>query len=237
MKILVLADIHGRLELLDKVVDKALGEKFDLVICAGNLTDYFDNPLDLEQIDVADMVVQKLLLLRKPFFCIPGNHDPYEVVDLFENYGINLHDRSKIFNGIMFVGFGGAQTPFNTVFEPSEEEVADGLDYNSKKAEAGKFILVVHNPPRDTKMDKILSGEHVGYKAVRDFILNKKPLLCISAHIHEGAGEDKLGQTVLFYPGPVVGGKYGIVEIDGDKVTTEIKSIEIQKQKNLVGKK
>ena len=229
MRILILADIHGRLEKLESVLDKAMSEKIDLVVCAGNLTDCFDNPLDLDQLDVADMVLQKIFLLKKFVLCIPGNHDPYEVVDLFEEYGVNVHDRTKTFGGIVFIGFGGASTPFNTLFEPSEEEVAEGLDYNSKSLSPGKFILVVHNPPKDTKLDKVLSGEHVGSKAVREFILNKKPLLCIAAHIHEGAGEDKLGETVLFYPGPVIGGKYGIVEIEGDKIKTEIKSVDAPK--------
>jgi len=231
MRILVLADIHSRLEKLAEVLEKAEKEKVDAVVCAGNLTDCFDNPLDIEQIDVADMVVQKLLLLKKPLLCIPGNHDPYEVVDLFEDYGVNVHDRTRTIGGVTFIGFGGAQTPFNTVFEPSEEEVAEALDYNGKKLEQGKFVLIVHNPPKDTKMDKVLSGEHVGSKSVREFILSKKPLLGLSAHIHEGAGEDKLDQTVLFYPGPVINGKYGIVEIDGNKIKTEIKFVEEKKKK------
>ncbi len=230
MRILVLADIHSRLDKLDEVLEKAGKERVDLVVCAGNLTDCFDSPLDLEQVDVADMVVQKLLLLKKPLLCIPGNHDPYEVVDLFEEYGINIHSKARMVSGIEFIGFGGAETPFRTVFEPTEAEVKEGLDYNSKKLEAGKFVLVVHNPPKDTKLDKILSGEHVGSKSIREFILAKKPALCISAHIHEGAGEDKLGGTVLFYPGPVINGKYGIVEIEGNKVKAEMKSAEETKK-------
>ena len=230
MRILVLADIHGRLEKLAEVLEVAGKEKVDAVVCAGNLTDSFDNQLDLEQTDIADMVVQKLLLLKKPLLCIPGNHDPYETVDLFEEYGANVHDRERTVDGLVFIGFGGAETPFNTVFEPTDEEIREGLEYNSKKLAPGKFVIVVHNPPKDTKLDKILSGEHVGSKAVREFILAKKPLLCIAAHIHEGAGEDRLGDTILFYPGPVINGKYGIVEIDGGKVRTEIKSVGEKKK-------
>lgn len=230
MRILVLADIHSRLDKLEEVLEKAEKERVDLVVCAGNLTDCFDSPLDLEQVDVADMVVQKLLLLKKPLLCIPGNHDPYEIVDLFEEYGANVHDRTKTAGGMIFVGFGGAETPFRTVFEPTDAEVKESLEYNSKNLQAGKFVLVAHNPPKDTKLDKILSGEHVGSKAIREFILAKKPLLAISAHIHEGAGEDRLGGTVLFYPGPVINGKYGVVEIDGDKVKTEMKAVSVEKK-------
>ncbi len=231
MRILVLADIHSRLDKLAQIIDDVKKEKFDLVVCAGNLTDSFDSPLDLEQIDVADMVVQKLFLLKKPLLCIPGNHDPYEIVDLFEEYGVNLHDRSRKSGAMTFIGFGGAETPFNTLFEPSDPEIKEGLEYNSKNLLPGKFIMVVHNPPKETKMDKILSGEHVGSKAVKEFVLEKKPLLCISAHIHEGAGEDRIGQTVLFYPGPVINGKYGFVDIDGNKIKTEMKSLEKPKDK------
>ena len=52
-----------------------------------------------------------------------------------------------------------------------------------------------------------------------------KPLVSISAHMHESPGIDKIGNTVLFYPGPFYDGKYGIVEIKGDGVRCEIRDV------------
>jgi len=87
---------------------------------------------------------------------------------------------------------------------------------------SGKFILITHNPPFGTNLDRTETGEHVGSKAVREFIEKNKPILAISAHIHEAGGIDKLGDTVLFYPGVAYEGKYGLVSINKE-IKCEIK--------------
>ena len=33
------------------------------------------------------MVVQKLLIPNKPLLCVPGNQDPFEIVEMFNEYG------------------------------------------------------------------------------------------------------------------------------------------------------
>ncbi len=225
MRMLVIGDLLSSLEKLNKFVDKAAKEKFDLIVFAGNVTDSFSNPLDLDQVDTADLLLQKLLLLKKPMLCVPGNHDQYEILDVFEDYDINLHEKVREFGGVKFIGFGGAETPFNTIFEPTEEETKIGLDGLKKQVEKGGFVLVVHNPPKGTKADKLHSGEHVGSKVIRDFILEQKPILVLTSHIHEALGEDRLGDSVLFNPGPLFDGKYGIIELDGKKVKCELKSL------------
>jgi Icc-related predicted phosphoesterase len=225
MKILVVADIHGEYQKLDKVLDKA-GSDYDLVICPGDITDMFNIPQHFSQEDVANLVIQKLLALNKPLLCVPGNQDPYETIDMLNGYDANLHGKIKTAGGLSLLGWGGALTPFNTLFEPTEEETGAALKALSTKI-AGDFVLVVHNPPKGTKLDKIPSGEHVGSKAIADFIVEKKPLLAISAHMHENAGTDKLGETTLFYPGPAYEGWYGIVEISGKKVKCTAKQAKV----------
>lgn len=215
MKILVIADIHGKFQILEKIINKAEKENPDLVICPGNITDMFDVVQEFSQLDVADIIIQKLLSLRKPLLCVPGNHDPYDILDVFDDYKINLHGKRKKIMEINFMGFGGALTPFNTLFEPSEEETKETLE---RLAVEATTILVVHNPPKNTKTDKLKSGEHVGSTAVREFIHTHKPLLTITAHIHEAFGEDKLGSTTLFNPGPAFQGRYGLVEITKNKI-------------------
>jgi len=224
MRILVLADIHGERRALSKVIDAA-GKDFDLVVCPGDVTDMFSVPQDFSQMDVANMVLQQLLAIGKPVLCVPGNHDPYEIIELFRNYGVNLHCTTEKRGGTTFLGFGGAATPFNTIIEPSEKETAAWLDRLSSKAPRG-FVLVVHSPPKDTKLDKTKGG-HVGSQAIRAFIESKKPLLAISAHIHENRGEDRLGGTTLFYPGPVYDGYYGMVEIKAGKASCESKQTKL----------
>lgn len=223
LKILVIADIHGEFENFSKTIDKIREHDFDLVICPGDFTDMYNTPEGFSQLDVAELIVQKLLSLGKPVLCIPGNHEPYEILDVFEEYDVNLHGRIRKIKEFEFIGFGGAATPFNTKFEPTEEEIKVMLEAKAKDVK-GRFILVVHNPPFGTNLDKTETGEHVGSKAVREFIEKEKPVLAISAHIHEAGGIDKLGKTTLFYPGVSYEGFYGLVEIDKD-VKCEIKKL------------
>ncbi len=220
-KIMVVADIHGEFEKFSKIVDKTKEHDFDLVICPGDFTDVFNTPEGYSQVDITELILQKLLSFGKPVFCVPGNHDPYDTLDLLDEYNVNIHGRVKKLKGLEFVGFGGAATPFNTKFEPTEEEIKETLDKGVNDIK-GKFILVTHNPPFGTNLDKTETGEHVGSKTIREFIEKNKPLLAISAHIHEAGGIDKLGETTLFYPGVAYEGCYGLVKV-GEEIKCEIK--------------
>ncbi|MBU0952808.1 MAG: metallophosphoesterase [Nanoarchaeota archaeon] len=222
MKILVLADIHGAYQKIDKVLERE--NKFDLIISPGDITDMYTGPEEFSQLDIADIVIQKLLIPQKPVFCIPGNHDPFDVVNIFEEYGVNIHNKIRTFNGITYLGFGGAQTPFKTLYEPTEEEIGDSLTQLASHL-TNPAVIIVHNPPHNTINDKTIQGQHVGSPTIRDFIEKHQPLLCLCAHIYEGRGDDKIGKTVTFYPGPLLEGYYGIVEILGERVKTSIKKI------------
>ncbi|RLI97258.1 MAG: metallophosphoesterase [Candidatus Aenigmatarchaeota archaeon] len=223
MKILVVADIHGVLDSLSRLIT-TVGRDFDAIICPGDFTDMYSVPKEFSQIDIAELIVQKLLSLGKPVLCVPGNHDPYEIIDVFDDYDINLHANTKRVGGETFIGWGGAPTPFNTIFEPTDDETKETLDSLGTKADK-RFILVTHDPPKDTNLDKVESGDHVGSPVIRGFIEKKQPILAISAHIHESGGQDKIGDSTLFYPGALFSGKYGVVEIEGDNVKCEIKSL------------
>ncbi len=225
MRILVIADIHGYYEKAFENMHKIDTSRFDIMVCPGDFTDMFNQPPGFSQTDVADMLIQKLMAFKLPVYNIPGNHDPHTVVDIFDEYDANLHNRIRIFKGMKFLGFGGAATPFDTVFEPSEEEIRGGLERLGKEVKNKNFVLVVHKPPKNTKLDLVANGDHVGSQAIKKFIEEKQPIVAISAHIHESPGIDKIGETVLFYPGPFYEGKYGVVEIKGDGVKCEIKTV------------
>lgn len=225
MRILVIADIHGYYEKAFEKLRKIDMSGFDIMVCPGDFTDMFNQPPGFSQMDVADLLIQKMLAFNLPIYCIPGNHDPHEILDIFNEYEVNLHDRVNIFKGLKFLGFGGAATPFNTVFEPSEADIGNSLDKLDKEVKNRNFILVVHNPPKNTKLDLVADGNHVGSQVIRKFIEEKQPIISISAHIHESPGIDKIGDTTLFYPGPFYEGKYGIAEIKGNGVKCEIKQV------------
>jgi Icc-related predicted phosphoesterase len=226
MKILVIADLHGYSDDISNFFKKIDAGGFDLIICPGDFTDMFNQPPGFSQHNIADIILQKLLSFGVPVLCVPGNHDPYEIIDAFEEYGVNLHGKVRRLGGETFVGWGGALTPFNTAFEPTEEETQETLNNMAEKA-GSDFILVLHNPPKGTKLDRTATGEHVGSRAIRNFIEKSGPKLAISAHIHESGGQDNLGESVLFYPGPFYTGRYGVVTVSGKKIRCEIKRVNL----------
>ncbi|MEM5797810.1 MAG: metallophosphoesterase [Candidatus Aenigmatarchaeota archaeon] len=211
MRLLVIADIHGQYHILEKIINKVKNEDFDCIVCPGDFTDMFSVPEEFTQMDIVNIIIQKILTLKKPFFAVPGNHDPYESLNLFDDFGINCHGQIKKIDDVKITGWGGALTPFHTKFEPTEEETEDML---KALENLNKFIFLTHNPPYNTKMDLTNTGQHVGSKAIRQFIIERKPFLVISAHIHEAAGIDVLEKSIIFNPGPVYEGMYGIVDTE-----------------------
>lgn len=226
VKIMVFADIHGEFEKLSEMIDKISDRDFDAVVCPGDFTDMHNVPEGYSQMDIAEIVVQKLMSFGKPLFCVPGNHEPYDILDVFDEYGVNVHMNHKKLGDFEMIGFGGAATPFNTKFEPTEKEIEEGLECLSKRLK-GRFILITHNPPYGTVLDKTETGEHVGSESVRKFIEKSKPVIAISAHIHEAGGKDSVGKSVLFYPGAVYEGYYGKITIS-DKIECDIRKISFK---------
>jgi Icc-related predicted phosphoesterase len=59
-----------------------------------------------------------------------------------------------------------------------------------------QLYLVVHFPPRDTKLDEFCEGQHAGSPTLRAWVEHEKPLYLFCGHIHETAGmTDRLGST------------------------------------------
>ncbi len=227
MRILVIADMHGYIDEVSEFFRKIDASGFDLIISPGDFTDMFNQPPGFSQTHIADLMMQKLIAYNTPLVCLPGNHDPYEIIDLFREYGVNIHGKHREIKGESFVGWGGALTHFGTAFEPSEEETKASLDALSERVKKGDFTLILHNPPHGTDADLTISGEHVGSKAIREFVDRMHPKLVISAHIHEARGVSKLGDITIFNPGPFYAGCYGVIEIDGKNVKCECKKVEL----------
>lgn len=105
-------------------------------------------------------------------------------------------------------------------------------DEYSKRNKSKPTILLTHNVPYDTKLDKITDksspvyGQHYGSVVARDFILKHKPLICIGGHMHEHFGKIKLGKTIVINVG--FGGKVNtLLTLKNNK----IKSISLYPKK------
>jgi hypothetical protein len=225
MDIVVISDIHGDVENLLTYLDKIKGLNSDLIICPGDFTDV-NTPKGFTQEDIAKLIIGELKSLRIPVLAVPGNVDPKNIIELLEKEGVSLHGHGKIIGEYGFYGYGGAKTPFETSIEPSEEELKAGLLAAYKDVEGTKFkIQITHSPPNGTVLDMVRSGIHVGSNIVRSFIENYKPILAISAHIHEARGLDKIDNTILINSGRFPEGYVGLINIKNEKVEARVSSI------------
>jgi Icc-related predicted phosphoesterase len=89
--------------------------------------------------------------------------------------------------------------------------------------------MIMHNPPKDTECDKITSGIHVGSAGLRQIIEEVKPLAVITGHIHESAGTDKIGNTVIMNPGSLAEGRYGILEVEKKGNQWQVTKAQLEK--------
>lgn len=220
-RILVISDIHADIENILKFLDKIKKYEFDVVICPGDLID-LNLPKGFKEEEVAKLIVEELKLLEKPLLIVPGNMDG-KILDFLEREGISLHGKGIKMKDYGFYGFGGARTPFNTLLEPSEIELENGLKNGLMQIENVKYkIQVTHMPPVRTKVDVVFSGAHVGSEIIRKFIEEVKPLVSISAHIHEARGIDKLNDTFLMNSGKFSEGYCGLIELKNGDVKGKI---------------
>ena len=195
MKILAFTDLHSDLKAADKLILKIKKEKPDVIVCAGDLSNF----------GFGMRVLLRKFNLGIPFLIIPGNHETPEEIKVYakEFKSIkDIHLKSFILGNLFFVGCGGGGfTEHHAEFEQSEKKFAEAI--NKLKLQDHKYsvILVTHQPPYKTKADKIY-GEYSGSTSIRKFIEKNQPAYCICGHIHENEGKtDKIGETIVTNPG------------------------------------
>jgi Icc-related predicted phosphoesterase len=222
MNVVVISDIHGDIENLFTYFDKIKELGLDVIICPGDFTDA-NIPKGFTQEDVARLIIKELNLLKKPILAVPGNVDTKNMIKIFEEEGISVHGKGKIIGDFGFYGYGGAQTPFETNIEPTEEELKLGLKNSWNEVKNAKYkVQVTHNPPSGTRVDMIQSGLHVGSNVVREAIELYEPIVAISAHIHEARGTDQFKKTFIMNSGRFPEGYFGLIKIENGSVNGKI---------------
>jgi Icc-related predicted phosphoesterase len=218
MKVLLLTDIHGETEKLEKIIEK---ESYDALLCAGDLSDANEYSQYEEKLYEVLEAFEDGGEMSK---AVPGNMDrEEECVRALIDHRMNIHKKIASFEEFDVVGYGGGQTPFDTPFEPSGDEIYQALNTLYGRMKSDTKVGVIHQPPKDSKLD-IVDGEHVGSEKVRDLIEEKDFSLVLTGHIHESDGVDEIEGTKVVNPGAVADGKYGIAEI-GEEIDLEINEI------------
>lgn len=216
---IVVGDIHDKLENVNKLPDLP-----DLagIIISGDLTLEGDCPQ-------AEKVLNALARPSLPLYAQIGNMDLPEVDACLTKKSKNLHCRVyELAPDIAIFGIGGStSTPFNTPSEFTEDTYSAWLEESWKKASLyPRRILISHNPPKDSACDRIASGAHVGSSAVRKFIEEKQPDICICGHIHEAKSSDRIGKTLVLNPGMLADGAYVLVRDCEGELSAEIMELE-----------
>lgn len=203
MKLLAISDVHSsRVDL-----SSLRGEGFDAVLLAGDISN--------GSMSDAKKVLRYLVDLGSPVFFVPGNMDPRSLLEVHELEGcFNLHGNKSYLGSYSIGGVGGGPiSPFSTRIEFSEGEIWSILE------SVGKVDIVVsHTPPFGTRLDRVRSGINVGSRALRRYIEEHSPILCVCGHIHESSGAERIGGTLAINPGPLSWGRYALIELEGDQV-------------------
>lgn len=157
-----------------------------------------------------------------PLYLIPGNDDDFTIdpiLDSDEFRPINADGKVlEIPGGLGLMSYGWSnETPWKTPREVPEEELYRRLDELAEQVEdPRRAVFMIHVPPHDSGLDTapildenlrptvsagdVLRGP-VGSTAVRRLIEERQPVLSVHGHIHESAGERKLGATLSVNPG------------------------------------
>ncbi|MEM2638370.1 MAG: metallophosphoesterase family protein, partial [Candidatus Hadarchaeales archaeon] len=214
LKILVAADFHGAAT-AESNLSKFLERGYDCAILIGDLTE-FGPP------EVAESILSLVESFKIPVLSVPGNCDPKDILAILDRHGANLHGKCRKIGDVIFVGLGGSNiTPFRTPFELTEAEILEELSALLEGVK-GRWALVTHAPPFETKLDELPSGTHVGSKSVRQIVEEKQPLLLACGHIHEARAIDRIKNTIMVNPGPISKGFAAEVVITENDVHVEL---------------
>lgn len=206
MVIVTLADIHGYASGIDRISGRLAAA--DLVILAGDITRFGG-------MTAAKRVIDRIRQHTSRIAAVAGNCDLPEVETYLDEQDLSLHGNVRRINGIRFAGIGGSlPCPGPTPNEMTESEFRRHLvRLTAGLSNTEPCILITHQPPFNTLNDTTANGTHAGSRSIRQFIEQVQPMICITGHIHEGAGIDTIGNTQVINPGPFFDGHYGHIII------------------------
>ena len=185
MRIYAAADLHGKHRYITVIQNGIQQCRAHAVVLAGDILNYRRNPDLLQSLDK----------LPVPVFLIRGNSDPTHL-EQWSSGSRNLrslHMTAIPFGGFDFVGISGTlPLPFHSVVGWRESRMLGRLAPMIHP----RSILVTHPPPRG-RLDRVLGRFHAGSRGVARVVRETVPAVMICGHIHEAAGVDRIGNTLI----------------------------------------
>jgi Icc-related predicted phosphoesterase len=74
--------------------------------------------------------------------------------------------------------------------------VIDGLSFGGPSVQSPCDVIVMHEPPAGV-LDLARSGRHIGTRTGLDLIGRLRPRVVTCGHVHEAAGIERLGETLV----------------------------------------
>ncbi len=209
MRLLCITDIHGAQKRFREILARE-ADLVDIILLGGDITN-FGTPED------AAWFLRQAEATGKPVFAVAGNCDSPQIDRLLAERGVSLAGFGRRVGSIGFYGVSAAPVWHGMTYEMPEEELAVYLRTGAEQiGDAAVEVVLSHPPPRDTAVDVVRSGAHVGSTAVRDLVEQRRPALVVCGHVHEGRGTDRLDRTLVVNCGPAVAGYYAVATVDED---------------------
>lgn len=214
MRLLCITDIHSDRQQFERILLRE--PEPDLLLIGGDFTN-FGPPQEAE-------ALLDLALLHCPaVLAVAGNCDSAAIDDMLVRRGVSLHRRGTIVNGVGFFGLSAMPPWRGNMYEFTEAELDGFLAEGHAQVQAApRCIMLTHPPPRATKADRNVAGQHVGSTAVRAWMDRHQPALLVCGHIHEARSLDEINGTTIVNCGPARNGYYAVAEV-GDQVRVELK--------------
>ncbi len=133
--------------------------------------------------------------------CAPWS--PHTVKD-FERLDLP-DDAAPSAGGVVWDDAAGAPRPV-TAEEHYFEQKSMWDELNAATTPAAPWVLVSHAPPYDCGLDELPEHGKIGSRAVRRFVEQRQPSLCLCGHVHQGPELSgryaaDLGTTLCINPG------------------------------------
>jgi len=211
-----IGDIHDDISQLNRITELS---RANGLIINGDMT-------NLGHKDKAAIVINSISSINSNIYAQCGNMDYPDINDYLEEKGYCIHRQGKeLFKDIGIIGVGlSSPTPFNTPGEVPDEQLGKWLEETYQHVKHFNHVIVVtHDPPYGTQLDKISGGGHVGSRAVLNFIHQYQPDVCLCGHIHESRGKDVIGKTKIVNPGMFSNGGYALITYEQGKLDIQLK--------------
>jgi Icc-related predicted phosphoesterase len=205
LKLLVTADFHGYKKAFEKTFQKAKETQSDALFVCGDVTHF-------EPVQRAKELLLMFTVLKVPVFYVLGNTDLPELANIKIEGAEHIHAICRVINDYSFIGVSALHPTFEVPEGKIMKWLKDGVDGCQQ---AKPLIIVSHVPPLNTKVDVAYVGGHAGSLSLREFVLERKPVVVFCGHIHEGRGIDYIGDTVIVNPGAARSGYYALVTLNG----------------------